>query len=456
MNLSCLRRHYAIIPLAMTLLVANRPSPGLTLDAVANGLSGGSLALLDALRRLAAAQSTPVYLVGGPVRDLLLGGPAQDLDFAVAGDAPALARQLAAEMGGRAIVHSRFGTATVAAANMRVDLVTARREIYPRPGGLPQVFPGTIYDDLARRDFSVNAMALPLTGNEPGLLAPHGGAEDLNRRLIRILHPASFLDDPTRLLRAARYEQRLGFRLARDTESRLREGIEQGCLNPVSGDRLRHELARIFAESQPGPPLLRAAELGILAAIHPPLGNAAGLRQWAECGPAIVQETALSNPAERLTWLAALAYPLLAREGAGLISRLNMPKAWAAVVRDTIALREREKAMADRSLPPSRLCNMLTGISPAAMAAVAGLTELAAAGRALRRYLAELRHIVPALRGDDLLAMGVPPGPPVGAVLAQLRAARQDGQAVDAAGERQWVAQWLQAGHALNSAGGKG
>lgn len=438
----------------MTLLVADRQCAGLTLDAVAERLSEGGFALLKALRGLAAGQGAPVYLVGGPVRDLLLGGSAQDLDFAVVGDAPALARQWAIELGGRAVVHSRFGTATLTAGKARVDLVTARREVYPRPGGLPQVFPGTIYEDLARRDFSVNAMAWPLTGEEPGLLAPHGGAEDLRRRLIRILHPASFLDDPTRLLRAARYEQRLGFRLERDTESRLREGIAQGCINTVSGDRLRHELARIFAEVRPGPPLLRAAELGILAAIYPALGNATGLRQWAENGPAIVQETGLSNPAERLTWLAALAYPLSEGEGAGLIGRLNMPKSWAAVVRDTLALREQERAIADRALPASRLCQMLTGIRPAAVAAVVGLTDSAAVGRALRRYLVELRQIVPALRGEDLLAMGVPPGPPVGEVLAQLRAARQDGQVTDAAGERQWVARWLRTGYSIESLGG--
>ena len=438
----------------MTLLVADRPSAELTLDAVADGLSEGSFALLKALRRWAAEQAAPVYLVGGPVRDLLLGGPAQDLDFAVVGDAPALARQLAIELGGRAVVHSRFGTATLTVGKARVDLVTARREVYPRPGGLPQVFPGTIYDDLARRDFAVNAMAWPLTGKEPGLLAPHGGAADLNQRLIRILHPASFIDDPTRLLRAARYEQRLGFCLERDTESRLRAAIAQGALNTVSGDRLRHELARIFAEVRPGPPLLRAAELGILAAIHPAWGYADGLRQWAETGPAIVQETGLSNPAERLTWLAAMAYPLSEGEVAGLISRLNMPKSWAAVVWDTIALREQEKALADRALPASRLCNLLVGRSPAAVAAVVGLTESAAAGRALRRYLTELRQIVPALRGEDVLAMGVPPGPPVGEVLAQLRAARQDGQVTDAAGERQWVARWLRAGPSTKSLGG--
>lgn len=439
----------------MTLLVADRQCAGLTLDAVAERLSEGSFALLKALRGLAAGQGAPVYLVGGPVRDLLLGGPAQDLDFAVVGDAPALARQWAIELDGRAVVHSRFGTATLTAGKARVDLVTARREVYPRPGGLPQVFPGTIYEDLARRDFSVNAMAWPLTGKESGLLAPHGGAEDLRRRLIRILHPASFLDDPTRLLRAARYEQRLGFCLERDTESRLREGIAQGYLQTVSGDRLRHELARIFAESKPGPPLLRAVELGILAAIHPAWGNANGLRQWAETGPAIVKETGLSNPAERLTWLAALAYPLSEGEGAGLIGRLNMPKSWAAVVRDTLALREQERVIGDRALPPSRLCQLLTGRRPAAVTAVAGLTDLAAAGRALRRYLVELRQIVPALRGEDLLAMGVPPGPPVGAVLAQLLAARQDGQVTDATEERQWVAQWLRAGHAISSKGAK-
>lgn len=412
--------------------------------------------MLDSLRQISSVAQRQIYLVGGAVRDLTLGLAVTDLDLVVDGLAPAFSQRLADNLGGRAIIHSRFGTASIiweTKSGARVDLVTARREVYPHPGGLPQVFPGTIYDDLARRDFAVNAMAWPLTGDDSGLLAPHGGAADLNQRLIRILHPASFIDDPTRLLRAARYEQRLGFQLERDTESRLRDAIAQGCINTVSGDRLRHEVARIFAESQPGPPLLRAAELGILSAIHPAWGYADGLRQWAENGPAIVKETGLSNPSERLTWLAALAYPLSEGEGAGLIGRLNMPKSWAAVVRDTLALREQERAIADRALPSSGLCNLLAGRSPAAVTAVVGLTDSAAAGRALRRYLTELRQIVPALRGEDLLALGVPPGPPVGEVLAQLRAARQDGQVIDAAGERQWVQQWLRAGYSLESTG---
>ena len=438
-------QHYAIMPLAMTTLLADGKSTRITIDTVAAGLNDGGLALLNALRRLAAADAMPVYLVGGPVRDLLLGRPGQDLDFAVAGDAPALARQLAAELGGRAVIHSRFGTATVTADSIRVDLVTARREVYPRPGSLPQVFPGTIYDDLARRDFSVNAMALPLSGTDQQLLSPAGGFADLNRGVIRILHPTSFVDDPTRLLRAARYEQRLGFRLERDTESQLRAAVAQDCLNPVSGDRLRHELARIFAETRPGPPLLRAAELGILPAIHPDWGRVDYLQRWAESGPEIIGETGLRGPCRELTWLAALAYPLSDGAEESLISRLNMPKVWAAVVRDTISLRQQERVIADPALPSSRLCRLLAGVSLTAVAVVAGLTDSPMVSRVLHRYLVELRHLKPALRGDDLLAMGVPPGPAVGAALAQLRAARQDGHIRDAAGERRWVAKWLAA-----------
>lgn len=429
----------------MTTLLADGKSTRITLDTVADGWNDGGLALLNALRRLAAVDAMPVYLVGGPVRDLLLGGPAQDLDFAVAGDAPALARRLAGELGGRAVIHSRFGTATVTTNSIRVDLVTSRREVYPKPGSLPQVFPGTIHDDLARRDFSVNAMALPLSGADQQLLAPAGGIADLNRGVIRILHPASFVDDPTRLLRAARYEQRLGFRLERDTESRLRNAVAQGRLNTVSGDRLRHELARMFAETRPGPPLLRAAELGILPAIHLDWERIDYLQRWAESSPEIIKETGLSSPCREFTWLAALVYPLSAGTREGLISRLNMPKVWAAAVRDTIRLRQQEKVIADPALPPSRLCGLLEGVSLAAVAAFAGLTDSPVVSRVLRRYLVELRHLKPALRGDDLLAMGVPPGPAVGAALAQLRAARQDGQIQDAAGERRWVAEWLAA-----------
>ena len=165
-------------------------------------------ALLGQVQRLADEAGVPAYLVGGLVRDQLLGLPLKDLDISVVGDAVALAARLSDEVGGRLTVHRRFGTATVDAQDATIDLVTARRETYHRPGSLPDVQPGGITDDLARRDFTVNAMAVPLSGNLGQLVDPHGGQDDLRARAIRVLHQRSFSDDPTRIVRAARYAGR--------------------------------------------------------------------------------------------------------------------------------------------------------------------------------------------------------------------------------------------------------
>ncbi len=172
-------------------------------------MGGGGLFAFRTLRRLALKNSWRVYLVGGPVRDVLLNTAIKDLDFGVEGDAPALAQQLAKELGGSVVTHPRFMTAALVMPDLRLDLVTARREVYPRPGDLPRVFPGSVTDDLSRRDFSINALALPLWESAPQILDPEGGLADLDAGVVRVLHERSFRDDPTRLLRAARYEQRL-------------------------------------------------------------------------------------------------------------------------------------------------------------------------------------------------------------------------------------------------------
>ena len=220
--------------------------------------------MVQDLISLAELRDVAVYLVGGPVRDWLLGLPAKDLDFVVEGNAPELAREMASRMGGQAVVHGRFGTATLSRGDLRVDLATARRETYPAPGALPQVEPSSILDDLARRDFSINAMAAPMGGADKTLLDPKGGLEDLGRGSIRILHSRSFRDDPTRLFRAVRYEQRLGFAIEKATETLLVDAVESDCLDSVSGDRIRHELHWIFEEKEPVRTLIRANDLGLL------------------------------------------------------------------------------------------------------------------------------------------------------------------------------------------------
>ena len=193
---------------------------------------------LEAVRERA---EQPVYLVGGAVRDLLLGHPGADVDLVVEGDAAALAERL----GGAAIEHERFGTVKVDVAGHEIDLAGARTETYPAPGSLPVVAPAQgIEEDLDRRDFTINAMAIPLVG-EPRLIDPHAGEEDLANGLLRVLHAGSFADDPTRAIRAARYAARFEFELEPETEKLLREAD----LTTVSAERRRAELERLAAEA---------------------------------------------------------------------------------------------------------------------------------------------------------------------------------------------------------------
>ena len=406
------------------------------------------MAAFHTLRRLALQDSWRVYLVGGPVRDVLLDVTIKDLDFGVEGDAPALARQLAEELGGRVVTHPRFMTATVFLPDLRLDLVTARREVYPRSGALPRVYPGSVTEDLSRRDFSINALALPLWQKAPQVLDPEESLSDLDAGLIRTLHDRSFRDDPTRLLRAVRYEQRFSFELEDQTRRWLTGALAKGFFGRVSGDRIRHELERIFEEKQPMPALRRAAGLGVLAAIHP---------AWEED---LIAAGALSNTFwdrgkgfDTLNCLAALVYHFSPAQGETLIRRLNLPKAWSEVVGDTISLRGIEPRLDIDALNPSGIHRLLRSQSPNAIRAVAEITSSQRVSAALNLFLDRLRGVVPQLRGSDLISLGVAPGPVVSQILDRLRDRRLDGQVDTEEDERRWVLEYLQSGDELEEEG---
>ena len=212
-----------------------------------------------------------VYLVGGSVRDILLGEPSFDVDVVVEGDAIALAQALAEQLDGRVRAHRQFGTAVVLYGDdERVDVVTARSETYHAPAVLPSVEPGSIDDDLHRRDFTINAMAVSLKGENLGrLVDPFGGREDLEAGRIRILHDRSFVDDPTRILRAIRYEDRYGFRMDDETVRLARECIATGHVGDLSGARLRDELVALLEEGDVSHAIPRLAELGAEKEVHP-------------------------------------------------------------------------------------------------------------------------------------------------------------------------------------------
>ena len=379
------------------------------------------------LAKLAQEAEASIYIVGGPVRDALLRSPVVDLDFSVVGDGVAIANRFAEETGGKITVHPQFGTAIVDSDRCRVDVVTARREHYPEPGSLPSVTFGSIEDDLARRDFSINAMALRVWPEGKGILDPTSGLDDLQSGIVRVLHSQSFVDDPTRMFRAVRYEQRFGFYIDDGTLQLMTSAVDSGHMESVSGERWLHEIERVLDEPNPGRVLLRASELGLLSGLHHSLADDSGIRRMAEWDQGLV---------DRDEWLAALFGPLNEADGTAVIQRLRLSGRWAMVARDTIDLREKEKAVRESAERPSDLYGILRPFEPQAIAARTKLTEDLSVKRALQRYLDELRFIRPGLSGEDLLEMGAPQGPLIGEILAHLRCARLDGALSDTMQER--------------------
>jgi len=226
-----------------------------------------TLQVVQDLGRQADAQGLKAWVVGGYVRDLILKRPSQDLDIVVEGNAIEFARRVASKKSLKVKAHPRFGTAVVLgwADGRHVDCVSARSEIYPAPGDLPVVKHSGINEDLERRDFTINAMAAGLNRREFGILYdPFRGGEDLRRGVIRIFHDKSFVDDPTRLLRAVRFEQRFGFRFSRRTGNLMRAAIDRRAYCQVSGVRFFREFVRGLMEKSPGRYIRRLKRMGLL------------------------------------------------------------------------------------------------------------------------------------------------------------------------------------------------
>jgi tRNA nucleotidyltransferase (CCA-adding enzyme) len=361
----------------------------------------------------------PVYLVGGAVRDLLRSADAVDLDLAVEGDARSTARGLAERLGGTAREHERFGTATVKADELAFDLATTRRETYERPGALPKVEPAPLAEDLARRDFAFNAMAIGMSGDDLGhLYDPHGGVGDMRAGSVRVLHERSFLDDPTRLLRALRYEVRLGFAMNADTEQLARAAIDEDALTTVSGPRIRDELIDLLAEPNARTGVARMAELGIDRALHPAMS----------ADPPLVASTllgAVTLGADRP--LAALAAMLC--EAPDELDEWLAELHLTAGERDRVARAARSGSILAMDLharehTPSELARLLGGEPPEALALA---MALGAPPQPIMRWAEELRDVRLEITGEDLIGAGVPEGPAVGRALAQTLARKLDG-----------------------------
>jgi tRNA nucleotidyltransferase (CCA-adding enzyme) len=393
--------------------------------------------LLASVRALPAApvlldhltDMVPVYLVGGAVRDLLLGGRPLDLDLVVEGD-PA---PVAAALGGDVRTHDRFGTSTVTVDGFTYDLARSRRETYAHPGALPDVSPAPLAEDLLRRDFTVNAMAVALAGPRAGSLeAAPLALEDLERHRLRVLHDASFVDDPTRALRLARYASRLEFEIESHTRALLDSALDARALETVSGSRIGAELRLLGREPDPVSALGFLGELGIAHAIHPALGL--------DDEPLARRALALlpdDGRRDRLA-LALAARHVPPPELAYLLSTLAFEAADRHAILTAATRAAALAAALERARRPSEIADAVGDAGPELVSLAGALGP----ERQAREWLGRLRHVRLEIGGNDLIEAGLREGPAIGLGLHAALSAKLDGRV---SGRRAELCEALQA-----------
>jgi tRNA nucleotidyltransferase (CCA-adding enzyme) len=427
------------------------------------------LAMLRQTGEVAQDLGYPLFAVGGFVRDLLLSLPNFDVDLVVEGDAITLARALAERSGGRVRSHRRFGTAKWILSDQAraaaggdlpeaLDFVTARTEFYEHPTALPRVERSSIKQDLHRRDFTINTLAVRLTPNQWGeLLDFYGGRKDLDDGIIRVLHSLSFVEDPTRILRAARFEQRFSFRIEPRTEELIGGALD--LLDRVSAERVRHELELIVAEEAPERVLCRLAELEVLPALHPALrcdpwlqakavelrAQLAALRDVRQAGD--LAEQSLSPDAAARLHMALFTYNLLPVTLAEFIEKFRFRKEYRSLMLESSALSAHLERLGQNHLKPSEIVRILEDASDEARLLLRVVTDSWLVRQRLDLYQRRLKVVRPILSGNDLRRMGIPPARVYHQILDRLRDAHLDGEISTRAEEETLVRQMmLQAG----------
>jgi tRNA nucleotidyltransferase (CCA-adding enzyme) len=424
-------------------------------DRLENSLPPARLALLKAVAELAQGKQMALYTVGGFVRDLLIDRPSLDFDLVVEGDAIALCQAVTKKYGGRMTTHRRFGTAKWQLAKIRqqlaetlqteydvpvnvedfpetLDLVTARREFYTHPTALPTVERGSIKLDLHRRDFTINTLALRLDGRHYGDLYDYwGGLADLQTGLVRVLHSLSFVDDPTRILRAVRFEQRFDYQIGERTLQLIENALT--LLDRVSGDRLRHEVNIILQEPKVMAMFSRLADLGIFQEIDPHI-------PWDEQAAKRI-ELALKNspPTEWNVRVIRDGYPM-STVLAYILWWIVIPEAYASAaakrlrlpgwLRDTLLSAIRFWSVRENleKYTPSEAVNHFEDVPGLALYAVYLALDSKKARKKIEQYFLEWQHIKPHTTGHHLRKLQIPPGPHYGNILGTLRAAWLDGK----------------------------
>ena len=400
---------------------------------------------LQEIGRLADATSVSAYLVGGLVRDLLLGYTNLDVDIAVEGDGMAFARRLADRYGAGLKVFDRFATALVVFPDgFKLDVATARCESYAHPTALPTVEPSSIKDDLYRRDFTINALAIRLNASHFGELVDfYGGQRDLERKVIRVLHARSFVDDPTRVFRAIRFEQRFGFHIEKHTLTLLKEAAASDLVHRLSGPRLRNEVMRLLSEQAPIRTIRRMAEFDLLRFLHTGLAWTARLAGLlSDLGKSLAwwtKQYPRRSLDRALVYFIGLMDELSASATGAVVKRLAMPGKETRKVQ--LVKKHLEPALRflvrHRSPRPSETYRALADLPDEGLVLLVAKARSKDIVRLVSAHVTTQQQVRPSLNGVDLKAMGLKPGPIYKKILDRLLEARLNGEVKTKADERE-------------------
>ncbi|HAA47758.1 MAG TPA: hypothetical protein DCE03_04635, partial [Synergistaceae bacterium] len=404
------------------------------------------LQLLVRLGERAESMGIRAYVVGGFVRDLLLGRPNEDLDIVIEGDALVFIKSWEAD-GCHVAVHQRFKTGTIVfPGGRKVDVATARREFYEYPVAQPKVLSDSLKHDLYRRDFSVNAMAVSINRSLWGTLIDYfGGRRDLQKKSLRVLHNLSFVEDPTRVIRGVRLEQRLGFRLEENTLRLLKNSIRGGLVSLLSGVRLRSELELVFTEKAPHVIVRRFRTLGFWKAlfrgVNPGPLSIRTMRRITVFRRRLARDLPEMGKYAWLAFLCALICEANEEDQLAVLDRLHLNPRERKIVEEGVTdLGPVENTLGERGEKTSSyIFDYLEDVHPVTAIYWAAATERWRARRRILLYLTRLRKIEPMLEGRDLLDLGYKEGPRIGKILRILRMARLDGLVETREDEIEWV-----------------
>ncbi|MEJ2526111.1 MAG: CBS domain-containing protein [Desulfuromonadales bacterium] len=391
-----------------------------------------------------------VFVVGGFVRDLLLNKENLDIDIVIEGDGVAFARAFAKDRDCRVRSHRKFGTAVlIYPDDFKVDIASARMEYYLKPGALPDVEHASVKMDLSRRDFTINTLAICLNTNDFGeLLDYYGGQRDIDDKAVRVLHNLSFVEDPTRVFRAVRFEQRLGFTIGKQTEHLLNSAVRLGLLEKVSGKRIFNELYLIMNEDRPLQAVKRLAQLNVLSALHPALSRKVDYARFFDEARRAIDWYALlytGQPCRRWLCYFLVCTSVLDRQGIKqLCERLQLPQSYRQIMIDQRSaalgiLRQLERRKPGSAPRNSSLYRWFEPLAIEILLLMMARTRQEKVRQWISHYITRLRDEQTLLTGHDLEALGIPPGPVYRTILDDLLAARLDDKVLTADQERAYV-----------------